>query len=360
MAELTDEQEAVAEAAMAFVKRGSTQDGRRWFSYEGNAGTGKTCVLTELARRLPRATLCSLYGKASSNLTIKSGLASTTVHSAIYRLRDEDIDDHGRRELFFDRAIGDGALRRRVFLLDESGVVDETVGRDLMRTGALVIAAGDPGQLPPVKGRRYFERKEGPDARLTTVHRQAWDSGIIRQAWSIRESGRYASDGPEMQVVGNVTGEMIKEADMLLCWKNVTRRSLIGLKRAWLGLPEGRLRAGEPVMCLLNQHEIGLMNGQVVELADDYEAGGSMEVRVGDKTVVLDEVWAEGVDGGEMDWSRRGCVPFASGWASTVHKAIGSEYDRIVFSDEYSRPEYIREYRYTGVTRSSKQCIVLR
>jgi exodeoxyribonuclease V len=360
MVELTDEQEAVAEAAMAFVKRGSTPDGRRWFSYEGYAGTGKTVVLTELARRLPRATLCSLYGKASSNLTIKSGFTSTTIHSAIYRLRDEDIDDHGRRELFFDRAIGDGALRRRVFLLDELGVVDETVGRDLMRTGALVIAAGDPGQLPPVKGRRYFERAEGPDARLTTVHRQAWDSGIIRQAWSIRESGRYVSDGPEMQVVGNVTGEMITKASILLCWKNVTRRSLIGLKRAWLGLPEGRLKVGEPVMCLLNQHEIGLMNGQVVELADDYEPGGCMEVLVGGNRVALDDVWVEGVDAGEMDWSRRGVVPFASGWASTVHKAIGSEYDSVIVSDEYARPENRREWSYTAVTRSVKQCVVLR
>jgi exodeoxyribonuclease-5 len=358
--ELTDEQEAVAEAAMAFVRKGSTPDGRRWFSFESLAGCGKTVVLIELARRLPRANLIAVFGKAASNLTIKSGLAAATLHSSIYRLRDEDIDERGRRELFFDRAIGDGALRRRVFLLDEHGVCDEQTGADLMRTGALVIAAGDPGQLPPVKGKRFFERPEGPDARLTTVHRQAWDSGIIRQAWSIRESGRYASDGPEMQVVGNVTGEMIKEADMLLCWKNVTRRSLIGLKRAWLGLPEGRLTAGEPVMCLLNQHDLGIMNGQVVELADDYEAGGVMEVRVGGKTVVLDSVWVEGIDGDEMDWGRRGVVPFASGWASTVHKAIGSEYDRVVFSDEYTRPENRREFLYTGTTRAAKQCVVLR
>ena len=290
---------------------------------------------------------------------IKSGLAATTIHSAIYTLRDEDIDERGRRELFFDRAISDGALRRRVFLIDELGVIDETVGADLMRTGALVIAAGDPGQLPPVKGGRYFVRPEGPDAVLKTVHRQAWDSGIIRQAWRIRTTGQYGSDGPEMQVVGHVTGEMIREANMILCWRNTTRRSLIGLKRAWLGLPEGRLAAGEPVMCLLNQHELNIMNGQVVELAADYEAGGAMTVRVGERTVELDEVWVEGIDQGEP-WGQRGVVPFASGWASTVHKAIGSEYDSVIVSDEYSRPEHRREWIYTACTRGAKQCIVLR
>lgn len=360
MVELTDEQEAVAEAAMDFVERGRTLDGRKWFSFEGLAGTGKSTVLIELARRLPRASMASLFGKAASNLAVKTGMSTSTIHALIYRLVGEDIDERGRRELYFTSHVADGRLASRVFLIDESGVVPEEVGYDLMRTGALVIAAGDPGQLPPVKGRRFFSRPGGPDARLETVHRQAWDSGIIRQAWAVRQNGRYAADGDEMQVTSHVSGDMIVEADILLCWRNVTRRGLINLKRRWLNLPAGRLARGEPVMCLLNQHEIGLMNGQVVILAEGYRRGDErICVEMNGEAVEIDQPWVEDVDAGEFDWSSDG-VPFASGWASTVHKAIGSEYDFVVLSDEYSRGDSAREWRYTGITRGAKRCIVVR
>jgi ATP-dependent exoDNAse (exonuclease V) alpha subunit len=368
MVDLTGEQEAVAEAALRFVRLGGTNDGRRWFSYEGLAGVGKSCVLIELAKRLPKATLVALYGKAASNLSIKSGLPASTVHSILYHFKGEDIDEDGNRDLIFQRAVRDGSLRQRVILLDELSVVDEKVGSDLMRTGALVIAAGDPGQLPPVRGRRFFERPDGPDARLVTVHRQAWDSGIIRQAWAVRHGEGYRSDGPEMQVVETVTGDRIKAANTILCWKNVTRRRLIGLKRQWLGLPDGRLKAGEPVMCLLNNHELGIMNGQVVDLAQDYVPGESMWVSLSDGAVIEIDAWVEDFEGsGDVRTAQDilttlddSVTPFASGWVATVHKFIGSEADNVVVNDEFTRPENAREWRYTALTRAAKNCTVLR
>lgn len=364
---LTDEQQGVFDAVMDFIRAGGV-DGRRWFAYEGLAGCGKSILLAELAHALPRATPCCLFGKAAYNLARKSGLNVGTIHSVIYALRGEDVDERGRRELLFDRTITDGALSRRVLLCDESGVIPREVGDDLLRTGALVVAAGDPGQLPPVKGERFFGRA---DAALTEVHRQAWDSPIIRQAHAVRHEGRFAPDGDGFRVVDFIDAAGIVETDVILCWRNATRRSLNALKRAHLGRPAGRLLAGEPLMCLLNQHDIGLLNGMVCALAEDYEAGGPLAVEVpGDppRRMDLRRAWVEDIDpdGANPLAAGRGyrdeepVVPFAVAYSATCHKYIGSETDDVTVVAEYDRREWWREWHYSAITRAVKRCTVLR
>lgn len=361
-ASLTDEQQRVFDTAMDFVS--SPPRDRNWFSIEGLAGTGKSHVLAALARAIPNANLCALFGKAARNISLRSGLEASTIHATLYRLEGEDLDERGRRELRFSRALRDGALRHRVLLVDESGTVPVDVGRDIERTGALVVAAGDPGQLPPVKGRRYFNRA---DMTLTEVHRQAWDSPIIRQAHAVREGRGYRPDGDGFQVVGHVDRDTLLEADIVLCWRNATRRQLNALKRAHLGLPPDRVLAGEPLMCLLNARDLGLMNGAVCTLTADYVPGEGVRVGTdGGRRVCVGSAWVEGIDDqgrqvGDRDPETGDpLVPFALGHAATVHKAIGSEFDSVVLMDEYDMHKWRREWVYTGLTRAVRRCTVLR
>lgn len=84
--DFTPEQQEAIDRMADFICNG-VAEGRRQFVLHGLAGTGKTTVLSEVARhyRLP---LCTLTGKAASVLRKKSGLNATTLHSATGNVRD--------------------------------------------------------------------------------------------------------------------------------------------------------------------------------------------------------------------------------------------------------------------------------
>ena len=51
---------------------------------------------------------------------------------------------------------------------------------------------------------------------------------------------------------------------------------------------------------------------------------------------------------------------FGYGYAMTVHKAQGSEWDSVILMDEYFRTEHRKEWLYTAVTRAADHIIVVR
>jgi exodeoxyribonuclease-5 len=323
------------------------------FTLHGLAGTGKSCLLAKLAREVPRTQLATLTGKAASILARKTGLPAVTVHALIYHLVGEDVDARGRRELLFENKLGRHALSTRIVLLDECSMINEALASDLLRTGCRIIAAGDPGQLPPVKGSPFFVK---PDVMLEEVHRQAWDSPIIRQAHAVRHGGRYSGDG--FRVAGRVSGEDILGADMLLTWRRATRTQLNALARTWRGL-EGAPKAGEPVACLMNDQALGLYNGAVYDLAEDYVPYSGTIVVHGDDgcRVWIEDTFFAGVDGMEDEVGRRrGGSPFMAGYAMTVHKAQGSEWDSVIVADEYRGDDY-RRWAYTAITRARSRVL---
>src|SRR3954462_13038533 len=102
-------------------------------------------------------------------------------------------------------------------------MVNEQLGTDLIETGVIVVAAGDPGQLPPVEGAAFFT---SADFSLTKILRQAADSPIIRAAHAVRAGDSYRADGDGFQVLERATAETFAWADMVLCWRNETRHRL--------------------------------------------------------------------------------------------------------------------------------------
>ena len=167
----------------------------------GVAGTGKTTVLTAIAKQFPQAKLCAFSGKAASVLRAKSGLNACTVHSLFYKLIDKGVDEKTKKRILtFARVHADGALVGRVILLDECSMIDSKTANDLLKSGALVIAVGDPGQLPPVHGAPFFNQA---DITLTTIHRQALELGGAAtgaqhaRAWPLRGGWSGLPDRPQ-------------------------------------------------------------------------------------------------------------------------------------------------------------------
>jgi exodeoxyribonuclease V len=351
---LTSEQQRMADAIRDLI-HGDT--GQQTLVCHGVAGTGKTLTLTTIAHEFPEAILCAYTGKAAAVLREKSGLPAKTVHSLFYKLVDKGIDPKTkRRVLTFQRIHADGGLVGKVILLDECSMIDRKTAQDLLNSGAKIVAVGDPGQLPPVHGAPFFERA---DIVLTEIHRQALESAILRQAHNVREHGLYEADGEDFRVVRKVTDQELRAADAILCWRNVTRHKLNARMRDLLAFDLPYPMAGERVLCLKNTHQFGVFNGCTYELAQPFEPGDTVI------SLLIDgnEVTIPGVvfvrPGGSLDDydDDSFASAFDYGYALTVHKSQGSEFDRVVLFDENHKHER-QKWVYTGLTRAAKQIIV--
>lgn len=359
--DLTDEQSAAAQAIEDFLTS-KRLGNRRYFVLHGVAGVGKSTLLAHITRDHPSALIATPTGKSAHVLRRKTGLPTSTVHSAIYLFRGLIENDDGKLQpIFADRFAGKDGLREKVMLLDEASCCGTRLADDILATGATVVACGDPGQLPPVADEQFFVE---PDATLRTIHRQALESPIIRQAHSVRMTGTYRADGRGFQVASWASDDVVLGADAILCWRNATRRALNRRKRDILGLPRALLRAGEPLMCLRNSYEYGIWNGGVYALAEDYEHGMTrLKLRDEDdnRVVTVHAPTVEDIDptfDRDLRDDRR--WPFAIGYAATVHKYQGSETNRVLVIDEYVREDGRRQWLYTACTRAIDAVIIVR
>jgi len=333
---------------------------RDLLTIHGLAGTGKTTLLAQVAHQYRPTAMCCLTGKAASVLRDKTNLRTCTIHSYFYRLIDKRVDDDGRKQLTFAPKHDQGDLWGNLVLVDECSMVPVAIGLELMGTGAKVLACGDQGQLPPVRGEPFFSRA---DVTLTEIQRQARESPIIRQAWAVRGGAHYRADGADFQLVRAVTPDDMLWADTILCWRNETRHSLNAMVRKLRGFTAPHPQAGEPILCLKNAPMYDVWNGGIYTLAADYEPRDyAMKVIVdGEGVTIPGAAW-------EDEQPRAPCercgrfhhdddeptTTFDYGYALTVHKAQGSEWPRVLLVDEHSKARHRREWLYTAITRAAR------
>ncbi len=181
MTGLGSQQEAALKAVSDWLKRGSPQV----FRLFGFAGTGKTTLAKRLAEDVDGGVLfCAYTGKAASVMRARGCPDASTIHSLIYRTRE---DTEGGPAFTLNRT--GPVSKAALVVIDECSMVDGDLGNDLLSFGTPVLVLGDPAQLPPVKGGGFFTEAE-PDVMLTEVHRQAADNPIVRLAMTVREGGR--------------------------------------------------------------------------------------------------------------------------------------------------------------------------
>jgi exodeoxyribonuclease V len=350
---LTDEQERIAARVDEFM----ADPHRQIFLVHGLAGTGKTTLLAHTALQYDHATLCTLTGKAASILRRKTGLPAQTIHSFFYNLIEVSKDKVGRQVLKFEPAHSRGQLARKLVLVDEVSMLNEELARDLLRTDAKIIATGDPGQLPPVKGQPFFNN---PDFVLTEIHRQALNSPIIRQAHRVRSEQPYQSDGPEFRVDSDGTDDDLLNAEVVLCWTNRTRHALNDKCRRLRGYWQSHPQVGEPLMCLKNVKSQGVFNGAVYRLLEAFGFGDrDILIDVDGVPVLVRNVTFEGVKS-SLPNDVEAITSFGFGYAMTVHKAQGSEWDSVILVDEYRRSEERAKWLYTAITRAAQKILVVR
>ena len=210
---LTSEQQAVAEKFEEFLSSNS-----HIFMIKGSAGTGKTTLLKHLVDNIAARNIASYLmaptGRASMILSDKLGDEATTIHRFIYKVTKdkEEVDD----DVIFvlrDNETPDNSI----YFVDEASMVSDIEDNDedvKFGSGRLlkdlisfanckdshrkIVLIGDYAQLPPVGqnfspalSEEYLREEYGltvQTAMLTSVIRQAADSGIYKSADAIRKS----------------------------------------------------------------------------------------------------------------------------------------------------------------------------
>ncbi len=375
----------------------------------GYAGTGKTSLAKYISDK--NTVFAAFTGKAASVLSRK-GCGAQTVHSLIYlptggseaqiealnnQLLAMGDRDFAKEREAIEKVIADIKKSKStpgfrinpmsrlkdasLLVLDEVSMVNETMAHDLLGFDIPIIALGDPAQLPPVGGEGYFTAggEGSADVMLTTIERQTGGSDIIRIATDIRNG--LGLSGPE--VVQQVKRSQVRKYDQILVGTNKTRRAKNSGMREILGM-EGILSRGERIICLSNNSNIGVLNGQMFWVGDwkpidDEKLYAQLfcdcnEDRETSRCELCGwypkwiPVWVHGFSGklGEESLKHSSYHKIAKamcatyGYAITVHKAQGSEWNNVLVYDESKvfRKDSWR-WLYTAVTRASENVTIV-
>lgn len=373
------------------------------FRLFGYAGTGKTTIIRMMMEKLGMergsVRFAAYTGKAAMVMR-KTGLPAQTIHSMIYKpvppsqsecqklaakiAVEEDliVKQQLKSELkekskvhFALRPKSESDLRKtRLCVLDECSMVNDEMLGDLLSFDVPLLVLGDPGQLPPIDGLGALTR-ETPDVMLTEIHRQAKDNPIIDFATRAR-NGIFI---PQIKLgnsahlaQGSLSNEFVLSCSQVICGKNLTKMKLNERLRGLRGFNTSLFPVvGDKLICLKNNAEDGLFNGlmcevtQVGQLLDtsielwirketDTEEDEPIKVKAlrahfeayHDKTALENVKW----------WEKDGVDEFDFGYAITVHKAQGSQWEHVLLWDDGMfkgwKPSDRKKWLYTGITRA--------
>ena len=368
------QQDAALKAVQTWMESGEDPV----FRLFGYAGTGKTTLARHIAEGVEGEVLFGAFtGKAAQVLREKGATNARTIHSMIYRPKVRDDDEEGddeakddSPEFTINRA--SPASSARLIIIDECSMVDEGLGKDLLSFGAPILVLGDPGQLPPVSGGGFFTEAE-PDVLLTDIHRQAKDNPIVRMASLVRAGERLeAGDYGASRVISKreLTTEDVEASDQVLVGINRTRARYNARLRELAGFEGAEPVAGDRLVCLRNNAKKGLLNGSLWNVTHAAKPKGpamTLLVKSADETtkgtikakVLRDAFTGEAND---IPWRiQRNYDAFDYGYALTVHKAQGSQWDDVVLFDEsFAFKEHRERWLYTAITRAAERVTVVR
>ncbi len=291
-------QERLLRAVSAFL---SSDDGDI-LVVNGYAGTGKTTAMAAVVAGLAALEIPSVLlaptGRAAKVLSQYAGHPASTIHKHIYRQKSLSAEGVGAFTLTFNKA------RSTLFIVDEVSLIGLSDGfgtgnllEDLVAfvragTDCRLILMGDAAQLPPVGldaspalSASFMNGFGGVSyVELTTVVRQAADSGILRNATGLRELLPYSfgplklsvfpdvrriSGGELLEALSDAYGKYGEDEVMVLCRSNKRAgRYNAGIRSSVL-YHEERLVRGERLMIVRNHYLDGLDG-------TDYIANGDM------------------------------------------------------------------------------------
>jgi exodeoxyribonuclease-5 len=347
---LTKEQEHVVNCIIKDIKK------KQEISLGGAAGCGKSVVVTELHRRLPKFGVAAFTGKATHVLRRRGIEKAKTIHSLIY-----NPISHDNGTVTFelkDHLDVDG------FVLDESSTISLELYKDMKSFGLPMVFVGDHNQLEPVGSNPNLMKS--PDYRLETIHRNAGE--IAHFANWIKEGKRpeefpaekkvsVVSNYFRKEVVDNPT--IMKSINQAICAFNSTRVGMNAKIRQMYGLTH-KLEVGDRVICLKNNRKIGLFNGMqgwVTEVRKGNRFDLATDVGEFEKVSHHPDVW--GMEKIPENFNLGGANPFDYAYCITCHKAIGDQWDKVLVLEQVCKHWSHVRWLYTAVSRACEEVVLV-
>jgi len=415
---LTEEQEKVCESVILWINKcfnlpshdpssyTSPFLGPPFLTIGGYAGTGKTTLIAELRKRIEekwkkkRVAFVTFTGKASAVLNIKLNENQAiydqdhvgTIHSLIYRPRYEFDPEIGKSILVAWEKLSE--LDLDLIIIDEASMVSKIIWDDLRSFDIPIVAVGDHGQLPPIEGN--FNLMENLNFELKNIHRQAASSPIIPLSVFVRQNGFIPPNTVFSKSVFKLSSKDLKcqkiwdeidfdETMIVLCGFNKTRVKLNNLIRQRLGFTKLHPYPGERLICLKNNPQTKLMNGQIgtlMWLMPHTKNNLRMTLQMDgfpDPLDCLVNMSCFGQESYEVMFDRKkfnkkimssivkgtrfhGIDFFDWGYSTSVHKSQGAEWPRVVLFEQRSRywdDDYYKRWLYTAVTRAKERLFII-
>ena len=373
---------------------------RKWW-YNGNkqvvqisgaAGTGKTTLIRYLINEIKlehdEVLFTAFVGKATLAMT-RNGLNAKTLHSAICYCKDEPVlDENGNVVTEYNRRVTKRVFTRRrkidprirLIVVDEGSMVPAKMADWLLKFKVPIIVLGDLNQLPPVIGDSFFLKE--PDVVLTQIMRQSSESPIPYFAQNVLQNGTKCLSpglqiGDKINVLSkaDITPELLKDYDVIICGTNKTRNNLnTYIRERIYGRTQDYPVIGDKLICRENDwtfsvDDVYLINGLIGYVTDiDLESISDYTMKIDFKpefmdnefkNVTLDRIYM-GLSPNDKRFYRSNYHKFEYGYAITCHLSQGSQYNRVlVFNESFGTAEERRKWLYTAVTRAIDKVTIL-
>lgn len=354
----------------------------------GYAGTGKSTLVSFIIDALDidrnDVAYVAYTGKAALVLKEKGCPNATTAHKLLYKAYPRDNGEF----VFIPKRPLDHQYK--LIVVDEVSMLPQDMWDLLLSHHIHILALGDPGQLPPVRGAN--DVLDHPHVFLDEVMRQAQESEIIRLSMDIR-AGKPLSkyDGNDVKIIdpADMVEGMYTWADIVLCGKNETRFKVNDRIRKYIwDTDDPTPILGDKVICNKNDWQTcseieqqPLVNGLIGEVCS-FENYPIMIPYYGEaKIFKCGLVVNEGEDGFSpllMDaklflehketitkqnfkyFKRIPIKPFEYAYAITCHKSQGSEYNKVLVLEENWPGQEHKRWLYTAVTRAADKLVLVR
>lgn len=351
----------------------------------GGPGTGKTTIINTLISIMEgsglKTAVAAPTGRAAKRIMETSGHFACTVHRLLEYCYDEETG-----YMSFGKNASQ-PLEVHAVIVDEASMLDLMLTEalcDAIRPGTRLILVGDADQLPSVGAGNVLADLIESDyfftARLTEIHRQSSESGIVTNAHRI--------NGGQPPVYGG---------DFTLIKADKQQEILDRIASLAASLPRGRVQVLTPskkgILGSVNLNarlqqtfnppseekgEIQLgsrifrVGDRVMQIKNDYR----LEYRTGGETgkgVFNGEIGIiKGVDRSmrsvtvlydEERWVEYSYVQLDEielAYAVTVHKSQGSEFPTVIIPMTWFPPVLAtRSLIYTAVTRAREQVVIV-
>lgn len=353
----------------------------------GGPGTGKTTIIKAIVKILTEAyhlrdndiALLAPTGRAAKKMMETTGRSASTIHKYLgwnKELNTFDVDEYSPNN-------------EKYIIVDEVSMIDTLLMEALLKgikREAKLILVGDYYQLPSVSEGQILKDLIDSDVlpviRLNQIYRQSEGSYILNLAYDIKEKNisedlflkkeDYLFINSDNDNALNIVKEVVKKAIN----KGLSDREVQVLAPMYKGIngidalnstlqelfnpksdkkketnyKEFIFRVGDKVLQLVNDPDNNVYNGDIGYIED---------IIISKEKKIVNQININ-FDGNIVEYTPEKYINFRHGYAISIHKAQGSEFDTVIMPivPSFKRMLY-NKLVYTGVTRAKKSLIVV-